>query len=166
MDARDKSIGTQVVFKGAIDLCKGSDLTQPQGQEEFVTTFLFLMDVLLPAMESNTPEQQAAQIIQGNFPGTTVVASNEAPSYNPPPQYAPQPQANGGGYAPQYANPSLSVKGPQHGPLPEWLFEAAAAKGVVEVYDNRDRAASNPKYPLFKSTSGGPQAPAFWQPGR
>lgn len=154
MDTRDRSIGTQVAFKGAVDCCRDLDLSTEMGQGEFAIVFSFFKDLLLEEMqEAAGAEAQAAQIIQGNFPGTTVVSNG-----TPNPAYV-QPQQQPGPM--QF---SLTVKGAQHGPLPPWLFEAAAAKGVNEVYDNRDRAATNPKYPLFKATSGGPNAPAFWEP--
>jgi hypothetical protein len=155
VDTRTEEIVAQVAFKGAIDVCRDMDLTTEMGQGEFTIAFSFLHDSLRNAVTSVAgAEAQAAQIIQGNFPGTQVVNQ----SSNATPAYMPQQQQTG-------PLPfSLSVKGAQHGPLPTWLFEAAAAKGVTEVYDNRDRAASNPKYPLFKATSGGPNAPAFWEP--
>lgn len=153
MDNRDNVIGIQVAFKGAIDMSKGADLSTEPGQGEFKLTFDFLKDTLLESMTgAASPTEQAAQIIRGNFPGTTNVASNETPGYNPPPQYA-----NGQQH-------TLTIKGQQHGPIPPWMFEAAAAAGVTEVYDNRDRAATNPKYPQFKATSGGPNATPFWAP--
>lgn len=154
MDFRDISIITQVAFKGTIDLMRDIDVTTEQGQAEFTQAFSFLIDVLVEGVKTQAPAaEQAAQIIQGNFPGTTVVSSNPGVTYNPPSHTAPP--------APPFA---LSVKGAQHGPLPEWLFEQAAAKGVTEVWDNRDRAASNSKYPHFKSTTGGPNAVPFWPP--
>jgi hypothetical protein len=47
---------------------------------------------------------------------------------------------------------TLKVKGAQHGPLPEWLFAAAAEQHITEVYDNRDTLHENPKRPWFKCT--------------
>lgn len=153
MDTRDRSIGTQVAFKGAIDLCRDVDPTTAEGQAELATTFSFLTDLLLEAMQLQMdPAEQAADIIRGNFPGTQTVQQNPMAN-NQPPSYVQQPQQ-------QY---SLSVKGTQHGALPDWLFEQAAAKGVTEVYDNRDRAQGT-KRPHFRSTTGGDDAPAFWPP--
>lgn len=52
-------------------------------------------------------------------------------------------------------------------PVPEWLFEAAAEKGVTEVYDNRGKLKVNggtwsDRSPHFKST-GSDETP-FWPP--
>jgi hypothetical protein len=153
MDFRDASIITQVGFKGAIDLCRDCDLTTQEGQAEFVQVFSFVTDSLFEAVRTQTdPAEQAAEVIRGQFPGTQVVQQNPMAN-NQAPQYVQQPQQT-------Y---SLSVKGTQHGALPDWLFEQAAAKGVTEVYDNRDRAQGT-KRPHFRSTTGGDDAPAFWPP--
>jgi hypothetical protein len=162
-DYRDTSIQTQVSFKGAIDLCHDLDLTTQEGQGEFIQVFSFLTDALIEGVRAQTgPAEQAAEIIRGNFPGTTTVQQNTN-TYQPQdpfpqtPTYQPQPQQ-------QYSQPQgLTIKGQQHGPIPDWLYAAAAAKGVTEVYDNRDRAAGT-KRPLFRSTTGGENAPAFWEP--
>jgi hypothetical protein len=153
VDFRDTSIITQVAFKGAIDLCRDIDVTTPQGQAEFTQAFSFLTDVLIEGVKVQAPAaEQAAEVIRGNFPGTTTVQQNPNGTYNPPPSTTPQ--------APPF---QLTVKGAQNGPLPDWLWEQAAAKGVTEVYDNRDRAQGT-KRPWFRSTTGGDDAPAFWPP--
>jgi hypothetical protein len=61
----------------------------------------------------------------------------------------------------QDAGFSIRIKGTQHGPLPEWLPAACKAKGVTEVWDNRDKLSQNPKRPWFKSTTSDD---AFWAP--
>ena len=156
MDARDRSIGSQVAFKGAIDLAVSYDLdlTDPEGQQKFELMFNHLADSLLTTMEVRTESGQVAQVIQGAFPGSTVVANG-----SPPPPEAYQPEYTQPG-PPQF---QLSIKGNQFGPIPAWLYEQAASKGVTEVYDNRDRA-SGTKRPWFRSTTGGENAPAFWPP--
>lgn len=58
---------------------------------------------------------------------------------------------------------SVRIKGKQHGPIPQWLVDECAKKGVTEVWDNRDGLAANPKRPWFKSTSSND---AFWEPKR
>jgi hypothetical protein len=154
MDFRDTSIMTQVAFKGAIDLCRDIDVTTPEGQAEFQQAFSFLTDSLVEAIKTQQdPAERAAEVIKGNFPGTQVVQNSNA-NFTPPPAYV-QPSQPG-----QF---QLSIKGEQHGELPPWLYEAAAAKGVTEVYDNRDRAQGT-KRPWFRSTTGGDNAPAFWPP--
>lgn len=57
----------------------------------------------------------------------------------------------------------ITVKGNQHGDLPEWLLLDAVAAGVSEVYDNRADVAGT-KRPWFKATTGGKDAKAFWPP--
>lgn len=167
MDFRDTSIITQVAFKGAIDLCRDIDVTTAEGQAEFTSAFSFLTDVLIEGVRLQAdPAEQAAQIIRGNFPGTTVVQENGSYQETLGGNTQPYPQGQTSGSY-QMGQPvatfQLSVKGTQHGPLPEWLYEQAAAKGVTEVYDNRDRAQGT-KRPHFRSTTGGDNAPAFWPP--
>jgi hypothetical protein len=58
---------------------------------------------------------------------------------------------------------TVTVKGKQHGPIPEWLITECAKKGVTEVWDNRDGLAMNPRRPWFKSTTTND---AFWEPKR
>ena len=152
MDQRDRVIIPQVAFKGAVDLERDADLTTPEGQARFETVFSYLNESLMNAiMSGQSPDEQMARVIQGQFPGSTV-AENSNASYNPPAHTTPAP--------PQF---NVRVKGTQHGPLPDWLFEQAASQGVTEVWDNRDRAAGSRK-PWFRSTSGGDNAPAFWPP--
>lgn len=57
----------------------------------------------------------------------------------------------------------VTVRGTQHGPLPDWLVLDAFQAGVTEVYDNRDQVAGT-KRPWFKATTGGKDAKAFWPP--
>lgn len=159
MDGRDRVIGTQVAFKGAVDLCRELDLTTAEGQQQFGLVFTYLQDSLVMAMSTDDATAQAAQVIRGNFPGTTTEypQNQQAQPQQQWPQQQQMPVPNG------YPQQQLHVKGDQFGPLPDWLFQAAAAKGVVEVYDNRNKAMGT-KRPWFRSTSGGDDAPAFWPP--
>ena len=153
MDAKDRSIATQVAFKGAVDLERDVDLTDPAGQARFQEVFDYLSHVLVEGIiATGSQEEQIAQVIQGEFPGTQVVSGPAQQQYAQPQYTTPAP--------PQF---NLSVKGNQYGPLPDWLYEQAAAKGVHEVWDNRQQAQGN-KRPWFRSTSGGDNAPAFWPP--
>lgn len=163
MDFRDRSIITQVAFKGAIDLAKGQlDLATAEGTAQFEVVFEYLTNSLFGQI--GDPEEQAAKVIQAHFPGAVQVPMQQQPQ-NPQPQPQPQmmqPQMQQSvPFAP--APGQLVVKGAQFGPLPDWLFEQAAAKGVVEVYDNRATVGTS-RRPWFKSTSGGENAPAFWPP--
>lgn len=58
------------------------------------------------------------------------------------------------------ADGQVIVKGPQHGPLPQWLIDAATAENIYEVYDNRDRVGDT-KRPWFKAVQFDK---AFWPP--
>lgn len=58
---------------------------------------------------------------------------------------------------------TVRIKGKQHGPIPQWLMDECAKKGVTEVWDNRDGLSANPKRPWFKSTTTND---AFWEPKR
>ena len=154
MDQRDRVIIPQVAFKGAVDMERDVDLTTPEGQARFETVFSFLTESLFNAASSaQSADEQMAQVIQGQFPGSTVMPNvNVNNAYSQPQHTTPAPPAFG-----------LTIKGTQHGPLPDWLFEQAAQKGVTEVYDNRDRAAGS-KRPWFRATTGGDNAAAFWPP--
>jgi hypothetical protein len=153
MDTRDRGIATQVAFKGAIDIERDVDLTDPQGQARFHEVFEFLQHELMEGiLATGSQEEQIAQVIQGEFPGTQVVSGPAQQQYAQPQYTTPGP--------PQY---QLQVRGNQFGPLPDWLYEQAAQKGVTEVWDNRQQAQGN-KRPWFRSTSGGDNAPAFWPP--
>lgn len=139
--SKDQSIVTQVAAKIAADLTpKSNDVLQ--NIADWTMAFDAVNDALstkaLSAPASEPTVQQATdtavqQIMQA-FPNTTVV---------------------------QDAGFSIRVKGTQHGPLPEWLAAACKAKGVTEVWDNRDKLSVNPKRPWFKSTTS---EDAFWAP--
>lgn len=155
MEDRDITIVTQVAFKAATDLAVADQmaLDTPEGQAKFEEVFSHLTESLFGAIESQRQMSQA-QVIQGHFPGSTVV---EQPQVQPMASAYPQQPVNGGAPSP------LRVKGNQFGPLPDWLYAEAAAKGVNEVYDNRDRVGGT-KRPWFKATTGGDNAAAFWPP--
>lgn len=179
MDDRDTSILTQVAFKEAGEQARalGLDLLDPGGQASFEEVFSYLTESLFLGVRTQlgggkSVDERAAQLVQGAFPGTTVVQQQQQP-----PQYQGQPaqgfppavvqpyqgQPNGVGVGPH--NYQLTVKGNQFGPLPDWLYAAAANDNVHEVYDNRDQPAGS-RRPMFKSTAGGRDAPAYWAPGR
>jgi hypothetical protein len=54
----------------------------------------------------------------------------------------------------------VTVKGTQHGDLPEWLLNEAFKEGITQVWDNRDKVAGT-KRPWFKDVNGDK---AFWPP--
>ena len=89
-------------------------------------------------------------------------------SYQKPTQHA-APASDG-------TVPRVKILGKQHGDIPEWLHEAAYAKGVPAVFDNRvnkdgeditQRPGKQP--PWFRSPRDARQGPAdvpFWPPKR
>lgn len=138
--SKDQSIITQVAAKIAADLTpKTEDVNK--NLADFLVAFEVTTEALLKAhgMNAITDEQQFTEAVNEVFA-------------QPTPQVAPQPAS--GGF-------SVRIKGKQHGPIPEWLASACMAKGVTEVWDNRDRLADNPKRPWFKSTTS---EDAFWAP--
>ena len=56
---------------------------------------------------------------------------------------------------------TVTIKGDQWGPIPDWLVLEAAQAGVTQVWDNRNGLAANPKRPWFKDVNGDK---AFWAP--
>ena len=54
----------------------------------------------------------------------------------------------------------LTVKGTQHGELPNWLYAEAQSFGVTQVWDNRDKVGGT-RRPWFKDVNG---EKAFWPP--
>lgn len=146
LDTRDKSILTQVAFKGAVDHTLGADLQTDEGQQRFGQTFAFfvgeLFAVLQQVLGQTSQPAQAAPQGGGRSPEQAITE-----------EFGATP-VDSNGY-------ELRVKGTQHGPLPPWLIEAAQAKGVTEVFDNRDQLAQNPKRPHFRATNA--DVP-FWPP--
>jgi hypothetical protein len=189
VDTRDTSILTQVAFKEAGEQSRaiGLNLLDPNGQAQFEQVFSYLTESLFLGVRTQLDAEganKAGELVRANFPGTIQVAPG-AGGYNAPqaqtggwqpqdqsgaggyggPQAQSFPQANGGGAVGPH-NYQITVKdGKQFGPLPEWLYPLAAADNVHEVYDNRDQPPGS-RRPLFKSTSGGRDAPAYWAPGR
>lgn len=138
--SKDQSIVTQVAAKIAADLTPKSDDVMKNIADwtmafDAVNDALSMKALSAPAQEPTVQQNtDAVQAIMQAFPNTTVV---------------------------QDAGFSIRVKGTQHGPLPEWLAAACKAKGVTEVWDNRDKLSQNPKRPWFKSTTSDD---AFWAP--
>ena len=140
--SKDQSIITQVAAKIAADLTpKTEDVNK--NLADFLVAFEVTTEALLKAhgMNAITDEQQFTEAVAEVFAQPTQ-------------QTAPMAQPASGGF-------SVRIKGKQHGPIPEWLASACMAKGVTEVWDNRDRLADNPKRPWFKSTTS---EDAFWAP--
>jgi hypothetical protein len=142
--SKDQSIITQVAAKIAADLTPKTDDIQ-KNLADFLVAFEVTTEALLRAHGMNalgTPEAIMGAVTEA-FPTATVVGEPVAPTATTPNGF------------------TVRVKGKQHGPLPAWLAPACMAKGVTEVWDNRDRLQENPKRPWFKSTSSDD---AFWAP--
>lgn len=141
--SKDQSIITQVAAKIAADLTpKTDDLQTNVGN--WIVAFEVTTEALLKAhgMHAITDEQQFVTAVTEAFPTATVT------------QVAQPVAQTSGGF-------SVRIRGQQHGPIPDWLSSACMAKGVTEVWDNRDKLAENPKRPWFKSTNS---EDAFWAP--
>lgn len=133
LDTRDLSILTQVSFKGAIELVAA-------GKFE-VTDIDQLTADLAKGLVANVLAQLPV------FDAEASITQAFAPTAAAP---AAAPAAAGG----------VRVKGKQFGELPAWLLTQAAAKGVTEVWDNRD-SVEGTKKPHFKATND--DIP-FWPP--
>jgi hypothetical protein len=147
--SKDQSIITQVAAKIAADLTpKTEDVNK--NVADFLVAFEVTTEALLKAhgMTAIGSEQEFTEAVAQVF-GETAPVTNA----HQMPVAQPQAQTSGGF--------TVRIKGKQHGPIPEWLPAACMAKGVTEVWDNRDRLADNPKRPWFKSTTS---EDAFWQP--
>lgn len=149
--SKDQSIIMQVCAKIASELTpKGDDVNT--NIVRFQDAYEAVCEIILTSQGmTNQPTPAFQPVVQQ--------------SHNP----APQPAESASDEATfMHAFPSATgftvrIKGKQHGPIPEWLNEQCAMKGVTEVWDNRDGLASNPKRPWFKSTSTND---AFWEPKR
>jgi len=82
-------------------------------------------------------------------PSREEMAKSQRQTSARPQQASPMAEANG-----------ISVKGNQHGSIPDWLVLEAAQAGVTQVWDNRDKVAGT-KRPWFKDVNGDK---AFWPP--
>lgn len=156
MEDRDRSIITQVAFKATTEFGVKADLdlTDPDGQAQFESMFSFLLGSLVESVAAQqSPAQKAAAVMQTEFPGSVVTGNFQQTPADPFTQPAAAMPSQDG----------VKVKGTQFGPLPDWLLEQAAEKGVTEVYDNRDRVAGT-RRPWFRSTAPGDDQPAFWPP--
>jgi hypothetical protein len=143
--SKDQSIILQVAGKIAADLTpKTEDINT--NVSNWIMAFDAVSEGLFTSMgmTAGSPEQ-VQQTVMDAF-GATVV---NTPTSMPTQSFS---QPTGG---------TVTVKGKQHGPLPEWLITECAKVGVNEVWDNRDGLAANPKRPWFKATVGDK---AFWQP--
>ena len=139
---KDRAIITQVCAKIASDLTdKSTGVDERIG--EFTTIFSSITEIMMDQIygQENTQEQNQ-NIIQ--------MAKD---TFNAEEVQTPMTVVSTGG--------SVTVKGTQHGPLPDWLIKACKRDGVTTVYDNRDGLAANPKRPSFKAVDA---EKAYWPP--
>jgi len=147
--SKDQSIIMQVCAKIASELTPKSEDVNTN-ITMFADAYEAVCEIILTSQGmTNTPQPVVQQS------STPAPANDEATFMHAFPQATPAPAPTGGF--------SVRIKGKQHGPIPEWLNEQCAMKGVTEVWDNRDGLGANPKRPWFKSTSTND---AFWEPKR
>lgn len=162
MVSKDQSIIMQVCAKIASELTPKSDDVNTN-IVRFADAYEAVCDIILTSQGLITNPQS------GPASATAPAPQALAPHY-PTPAPAPQPQSDEAIFQDSFPSAQVSststtftvrIKGEQHGPIPAWLNDACAVKGVTEVWDNRNTIASNPKRPWFKSTTGND---AFWAP--
>ena len=140
---KDRAIITQVCAKIAADLTdKSTDVDTRLG--EFATLFSTVSDILMESIYGETATTTPTLSEQNS-----KVVSMVKEAFNAEEVFSPNTSAG------------VSVKGQQHGPLPEWLIKACKRDGVTLVYDNRDGLAANPKRPSFKAVDA---EKAYWPP--
>jgi hypothetical protein len=137
---KDRAIITQVCAKIAADLTdKSTGVDERLG--EFTTLFSTITEIIMEQIyggeESQTQNNNIIQMAKDTFNADEVNT----------------PMSGSSG--------TVTVKGLQHGPLPEWLIKACKRDGVTTVYDNRDGLAANPKRPSFKAVDA---EKAYWPP--
>ena len=150
MVSKDQSIIMQVAAKIASELTpKGDDLNA--NIVAFNEAYEAVCDIILTSQGLGKTETapQAVVATPANYPQGGNAQSDEQLFTQSFPEAKPT-----SGF-------SVRIKGKQHGPIPEWLNEQCAMKGVTEVWDNRDGLQANPKRPWFKSTTTND---AFWAP--
>jgi hypothetical protein len=141
---KDRAIITQVCAKIAADLTtKELDVEQRLG--EFATLFSSITEIMMEEIYGTSNMNHAIEqnnnvvkMVKEAFNAEEVSVSETTTASGP-----------------------VSVKGKQHGPLPEWLIKACKRDGVTTVYDNRDGLAANPKRPSFKAVDA---EKAYWPP--
>lgn len=162
MISKDESIITQVAAKIAADLATS---VKPDNIElataDWAIAFEIVRDSLLSACSGAVTTTVTSQPTQYQPVFMPDMPTSQVQEVFPSAQYVPQQVQ-----AP--SNMTVTVKGTQHGPLPDWLIAQCAAAGVTSVWDNRDGLAQNPKRPWFKAADGTKNARgddmAFWAP--
>jgi hypothetical protein len=146
---KDRAIITQVSAKIAADLTdKSTDVDTRLG--EFANLFSSINEIMMDTIYGGTTATQASQ------QNTAVIKMLKdelgAEQVQTPSQNVSSSSSSSG---------SVTVKGQQHGPLPDWLIKACKRDGVTVVYDNRDGLVENPKRPSFRAVDA---EKAYWPP--
>ena len=136
---KDRSIITQVAAKIASELTgTTTGMNAEETVNRFTLIFVEVKDVLMDSIYGETANVEAAtQTLESAFGEVKQVESAPTSGFN------------------------ISVRGQQHGDIPNWLLADCRKAGVSEVFDNRDGLSANPKRPWFKATTGDK---AFWPP--
>lgn len=138
---KDRAIITQVSAKIAADLTdKSAGVDAKLG--EFATLFSSINEIMMDTIYGGTTNTQAVQ--QNNAVIKMLKEELGAEEVQTP-----------------TTSSTVTVKGQQHGPLPDWLIKACKRDGVTVVYDNRDGLAANPKRPSFRAVDA---EKAYWPP--
>jgi len=146
---KDRAIITQVSAKIAADLTnKTTDVDTRLG--EFATLFASINEIMMDTIYGGTTNSQAVQ-------QNTAVISMLKQELGAEEVQAPAKQFSSS----SSSTGTVTVKGTQHGPLPDWLIKACKRDGVTVVYDNRDGLAENPKRPSFRAVDA---EKAYWPP--
>ena len=146
---KDRAIITQVCAKIASELTdKTTDVDTRLG--EFATLFSSINEIMMDTIYGGTTNSQAVQ--QNTAVITMLKQELGAEEVQvPAKQFSSSSSSTG----------TVTVKGTQHGPLPDWLIKACKRDGVTVVYDNRDGLAENPKRPSFRAVDA---EKAYWPP--
>lgn len=137
--SKDESIVTQVAAKIAADLVNpAADINTKLG--EWAVGFSTVKDTMLTEImgETSTPApapaaapapQEVLATVQDIFPSAVPA---HIPDITP-------------------SQMGIRIAGKVHGEVPSWLASEAAKKGITSVWDERDKLATNPKRPWFRS---------------
>lgn len=131
-DPTGRSIVTQCAFKGAVEAATAGGV---YNEAIFFSAFEVMQEVLMTKVLAEqeayfveATARKAERIADGTYqtPAAADVRSHNAAA-----------DALGDAFGATTAVGAVQVAGKQHGPLPEWLIAAAAAKNTVKVWDNR-----------------------------
>jgi hypothetical protein len=142
---KDRAIITQVCAKIASDLT-AKELNVDQRLSEFAVLFSSITDIMMEEIYGDNSKiieqnKNVVAMVKDAFKGSEEIETSSISMESSP--------------------TSVTVKGKQHGPLPDWLIKACKRDGVTTVYDNRDSLALNPKRPSFKAVDA---EKAYWPP--